>query len=301
MKTTQMKFTVEKTRITNVQTNWLIPYCKFNDIEEFNSHYEQMMLDHKKKFTKVQHAILNVIRKYAAKVPGVANASYKKYNESIQAVLGHTVHSDTIKNTIDKAERMGLLLKVPGKRLDGSYTANVIVFNRCEDIKAYEIAYAENLENEIARKLEEEYQQMAPAIQYAHNARKWAEEKAQKEAEKRAESERKERETRIASFENNKTDYQKLKDLLTNVVTEKESYKAFGAWKAQTFRMVHKPDFKLALEAAKVLRMEVKRRHEKNKQPLGNPIGYYNKVLSNLIDKSIEEGIRNSLEEEGIL
>lgn len=298
----QMKFTLDKTRITNHKVEWLHNYSKFADLYDFNNEYEKIMVDKKKKFTKVQHAILNVIRHFAAKVPGVANASYKTYNKELHKVLGHTVHNDTIKNTLKKAEKMGVCLVVAGKRLNGSYTANVIVFNRADEVRAYELAQLEKEEREIKKQIEQEFAQMSPALQYAHNAKVWAQEKAQKDAEKAAESKRKEQQAKVASFEQHKTEYQKLKDELQNVFEDKKDiYKAYGAWKSQKDKMIKKPSVKIAIDAAKALKMEMKKRYDNQMKPLNNPIGYYNRIISNMIDSWLEQGAIAALQEEGLI
>ena len=301
--TKQMTFALTKTRITNHKVEWLHSFSKFSNVEDFNNEYEQIMVDKKKKFTKVQHAILNVIRRYACKVPGISGVSYKKINIQLHKILGHTVHDDTIRRTLNKAEKMGIILKCGGKRINGSYTANVIIFNRYDEMRAYEIAAAEKEEQEIKKRIEEEFKEMSPALQFAHNAKVWAQEKAEKEAEKAAEEKRKAKQAKVASFEAHKTDYQKLKDELTNVFKdEKTVYKVYGAWKAQTNRMINKPDFKLAIEAARVLKMEIKKRYNSSKaKPIQNEVAYYNRTLSNLIDKWLEERIYNSLVEEDLL
>lgn len=209
----QLTFVLDKPRIINHRCEWLARYSKFKDIYDFNNEYEKMMVEKKKRFTKLQHTILNVVRKYGAKVPGVINASYKTLIERIEEIYGHKVHAETIANTINKAESMGILIKLHAKRINGSYAANVIIFNRYDEMTAYEIANLKAKEEEIAKQLEEEFAAMSPVLNYAENARKWAEEKRQKEEE------RKKAEEQAAAAAREMEQKQKKETLYTRLLT----------------------------------------------------------------------------------
>ena len=209
----QLTFVLDKPRVINHRCEWLARYSKFKDIYDFNNEYEKMMVEKKKRFTKLQHTILNVVRKYGAKVPGVVNASYRTLIERIEEVYGHKVHAETIANTINKAESMGILVKLHAKRIDGSYAANVLIFNRYDEMTAYEIANLKAKEEEIAKQLEEEYAAMSPVLNYAANARKWAEEKQRKEEE------RKKAEEQAAAKAREMEQKQKKETLYTRLLT----------------------------------------------------------------------------------
>lgn len=200
---TQMTMTLklEQNWIYNHRAEMLVKYSKFNDGYDFNNQWEMVMTQYKKRFTKVQHNLMNVIRRRAYKVPGVCNASFKTLQQDYQNEYGTSVSRDTWQRTVDKAEKMGLILKLGGKRLiegRNSTTANVIIFNRHDEVRAYEIAQLEQQEKEIARLLEEEYARMSPAMNYAFNAMKWAEDKAAKQRQEQADKQRQEQAQKAA-------------------------------------------------------------------------------------------------------
>lgn len=171
-KTVQMKIAFDKAVIVNHFTEWLKPYSKFNSVEELDRHYEKAMADIKHKFTKVQHDILFCVRQHACVVPGVANKRYKKYLIYFEEKMGYKVSKDTFQKAIDKAERYGLLLKVEGRRLHNkSQAANVIIFNRFEEVKAYRAAAEAKEREELERLLAEEYEANKQMMNWPHEAK----------------------------------------------------------------------------------------------------------------------------------
>ena len=194
----QMRWAFEKTTLFNHKLELLAPYSKFTSLDQFDKQWEMIMALYKKYFTKLQIRILKAVRQRAAKVPGVANASYRTYMGDLQAQLGHTVSRDTIRNTLDKAESMGILIKCFGKRMikgHGSKTANVVIFNTYNEVYAYKVA-AEKRELEEAKKLlAQEYKQAqkmlgiyneALEMAAAEQARQQEEKAAAKEEAKKA-------------------------------------------------------------------------------------------------------------------
>lgn len=138
----QLQWALEKTPLYN--TDMALPtYSKFETVEDFNREFEMSMAIHRKKFTKLQHKVLKVIRGYACVVPGVANARISIYQDECQKQLGHTVSRSTVRDTLDKAESLGILLKCHGLRFiqgHNSTSANVVVFNTYKEAYAYKIA-----------------------------------------------------------------------------------------------------------------------------------------------------------------
>lgn len=183
----QIQFKLEKQAIFNDKRVNYTKYSNFSSVQEFNNQWSILMTTYKKKFTKPQLKVLSIIRRFAGgKFVGVCNASFRSISEKFEEKYGTTVSRDTWRTAVDKADKFGLLNKHDGIRLvDGrnSRTANVLIFNRAEDVKAYAIAKAKEEEAEIEQLLEQELARMTPAMNYAYKARKWAEEKAIKKAE----------------------------------------------------------------------------------------------------------------------
>lgn len=227
LQTTQMTFAISTPRVLNERTEWLVRYSKFNDIYDFNNEYEMIMVEYKRKFTVLQHHVLNVVRKLAAKVPGVCNASHKYIQEQFKARYGRTVSTDTISRTIEKAESYGILIKCNGWRRNKSYTANVLIFNRYDEVKAYAIAALQKSDEETAAMLEMEYAAMEGVMQYAFNKKMWATEKKRKEMEREAAAKRQADEAKKAAQAakaRKQTMNQKLKALVAaNQLTKAEA------------------------------------------------------------------------------
>lgn len=183
---TQMRWSFEKTTIFNYKDVDLSPYSKFTSVEQFNKQWEMIMALYKKYFTKLQIRILKVIRQQAFIWPGVANASYNTYIQKCEEKLGHKVSRDTIRNTLDKAERMGILMKCFGQRMikgHGSKTANVVIFNTYNEVYAYKLA-AEKRELEEAKKLlAQEYKQAQKMMGIYNEALEMAAEEKKRQQE----------------------------------------------------------------------------------------------------------------------
>lgn len=184
----QMRWAFEKTTLFNHKLELLAPYSKFTSLDQFNTQWEMIMALYKKYFTKLQIRVLNAVRQRAAKVPGVANASYRTYMVDLVDQLGHNVSRDTIRNVLDKAESMGILIKCFGKRMikgHGSKTANVVIFNTYNEVYAYKVA-AEKRELEEAKKLlAQEYKQAQKMLGIYNEAIEMAAEQQKREQEEK--------------------------------------------------------------------------------------------------------------------
>lgn len=192
----QLNLTFEKKPLFNSKLVNFKNYSKFARSKEFDAHWDQFMVDYKSEFTKYQLDALRVVREYAVVNPGVCNASYRELEEASQAKYGYMIKRWTFRRALDKAEELGALVKYEGMRLKdghGSRTANVVIFNRIEEIKMYQIAKKTQEEREIARLLEEEYNKASVMNNYAANARKWQQEKTEREERKARVAQRQER------------------------------------------------------------------------------------------------------------
>lgn len=190
-----MEFKLGKQWVYNHDSS-VVKYSRFNSVEDFNNQWEMIMVTYKSKFSRKQHELLNIMKGFAGSeedAPGVCSARFKRLEDAYQKRYGVSISRDTWQKTQKKLEKYGIAIVCAGKRLiegRGSTTANVIIFNRAEDVKAHEIAQKEAEEREIARLLEEEYARMTPVMNYAFNARKWAEQKAINEQEKELRAQR---------------------------------------------------------------------------------------------------------------
>lgn len=159
MGATQLEFTFKKESIFNYKNGDYSKYSKFNSKDDFDKQWEMIMADYKKKFTKKQHEFLAILRRRAVKFPGVALASYSTYADDYEKYYGCTISEDTMRRAIEKAEKLGLLIKNFGKRMiegHGSQTANVIIFIPYADVMAYKIVQEAKTQAEINKFIEEE-------------------------------------------------------------------------------------------------------------------------------------------------
>ncbi|MFS1519658.1 hypothetical protein V1503_24845 [Bacillus sp. SCS-151] len=106
-------------------------YSNFKNLKEFNNHIEMFLAIHKKEFTKSEFIAFNRLRKYCAKVIGVANASKRKILEAIQGKDTEPgVSESTFHRMRRKAEDLGILKIEPTHRRDESRSTNLWIFNR---------------------------------------------------------------------------------------------------------------------------------------------------------------------------
>lgn len=198
---TQLQFILDldrtnKPAILNSKDRDYSQYSKFTTRNDFDNQYAMIMCEYKHKFSIKQLRVVSVICGFAgSKYYGVCTATYKKVAAKYEERFGDTVSRDTWREAIDKCDIYGILNKHDGVRpvdrrpVDDCYktrTANVLIFNRYDEVKAYAIARMEIEQKEMERLLEAEYARMTPSMTFAYNAKKWAQEKAIKEAEEAA-------------------------------------------------------------------------------------------------------------------
>ena len=217
----QIQFTFERMTLFNDNRVNYGKYSKFISIGDFNNEWEQFMVDYKHKFTRLQLDAIRVYRKFAAKEGriGVVNASYRTLIEASKELYGYEIKRDTFRTAITKLEQLGGCVVADGQRLikgRGSRTANIVIFNRHNEAVAYQIAKKQKEDAEIARLLEADYATASPVVNYAYNARKWAEEKRLKQAEQAAQEAEKQRKDAEQAAKNKKVSlYRKMAVLLS--------------------------------------------------------------------------------------
>ncbi|UAL53500.1 hypothetical protein [Metabacillus dongyingensis] len=102
----------------------------FRDINDFNNHFEQWMLDVKKQFTKSELVALKRLIRFSAKVAGVCNAKIGTITKATHELDGLGISRSTFKRMVSKAKDLGLLTVHETVRKNGSKSSNVYVFNR---------------------------------------------------------------------------------------------------------------------------------------------------------------------------
>lgn len=254
--------TYQKVRILNVKSKktgyeWLQKYSNFKD-QNFDANIEMILAEKKRFFSRKQLCVLAVLRQYAVKY-GVVNASRNTIIDAVEKQFGFTVCAKTISNLFKKLEKMGIVVVYLGEEYDGSYTSNVVVFNTYEDMKAYEIAQIEAEEAEIERRMMQDLAKTSGVRNYAFNARKWAEEKAQKQAAKEAEEARKvaaakeaEQKAKLVSLQTRMRAYLEAKKMTTDKTT-------FNEYRKIVYSTIHKAmqkDSKLTRRQAEDLAYE---------------------------------------------
>jgi hypothetical protein len=107
-------------------------YSQFNDLKDFNNHVEMWMADKKKFFTKGELIGLKRLARFAAKVPGVANAKIGTVLKAIYEEYGEIgmISRSTFKRMIIKASKIGIFTVYETERKNGSQSSNLYVFNR---------------------------------------------------------------------------------------------------------------------------------------------------------------------------
>lgn len=254
---------------------------KFESLKEFNNHFEQAMVLHKNTFTKSEYVALNKLRKFAANFFGVAWCKIQKAVAGTHQdnILG--ISRSTFERMLRKAKKLNLITVINQYKENKYQKHNVYVFNRLEELEVKEVRIVsksttidvpENVKidvprtnnlSELKRKNNNTYQQadsVCKAIDHVIDLTKPMDEH---------------------------TDYDKLKNLLMQFTSDKKlAYKFHGIWIAQTSKMIHKPDFELAMKATHATLRAMKTKNIKN------PRGYFNNALSGMIDKWIEADLR---------
>lgn len=106
-------------------------YSQFSSLSEFNRHIEMWMSVHKHDFTKGEFVGFKRLVRFAAKVPGVANAKIATITKAIyEEYNGHGISRSTFKRMVQKAISFGILTVYETVRKNGSQSSNLYVFNR---------------------------------------------------------------------------------------------------------------------------------------------------------------------------
>jgi hypothetical protein len=107
-------------------------YSQFGSLGEFNNHMEMWMTDKKHYFTKGELIGLKRLARFAAKIPGVANAKIGTVLKAIYEEYGEIgmISRSTFKRMIIKASKIGIFTVYETERKNGSQSSNLYVFNR---------------------------------------------------------------------------------------------------------------------------------------------------------------------------
>jgi hypothetical protein len=106
-------------------------YSQFASIKEFNHHMEMWMVEHKREFSKGELMGLKRLVRFAAKIPGVANAKIGTVLRAIHEEYHENgISRSTFKRMVQKAIKMGILNVYETERKNGSQSSNLYVFNR---------------------------------------------------------------------------------------------------------------------------------------------------------------------------
>jgi hypothetical protein len=106
-------------------------YSQFGSLKEFNNHFEMWMADKKRFFSKGELIGLKRLARFAAKVPGVANAKIGTVLKAIYEEYGEMgISRSTFKRMILRASEMGIFTVYETARKNGSQSSNLYVFNR---------------------------------------------------------------------------------------------------------------------------------------------------------------------------
>lgn len=115
---------------TNIES--FAEYSKFDSLGEFNNHFEMWMADKKQYFTKGELIGLKRLTRFAAKIPGVANAKIGTVLKAIYEEYGDIgmISRSTFKRMIIKASKIGIFTVYETERKNGSQSSNLYVFCR---------------------------------------------------------------------------------------------------------------------------------------------------------------------------
>lgn len=272
-------------------------FSKFKTVDEFNSHFEQSMLFHKKRFTKSEYIALNRLRKYAysENSPDTIGVAWSKIQTVVAATHEKTIFGisrSTFERMLKKAIRLNLVKVRPQFKDNKRQKHNVYTFNRFEELtpEAFEIVEIVpktntidvgndmKIDTPITLLLELPKLKELNTYSQAKNVIK------DMEIDKKIEKE----------FQKEDTPYHKVRKMIEGLLPEKDAvYKIYGIWLAHTKHLGFEIDFEVCRFAVKKLIQEVKRRKSLELISLENPYGYFNGIVKNMIavqaQKNIEE------------
>lgn len=106
-------------------------FSQFTSLNEFNTHLEMWLLDHKQEFTKGEMVGLKRLVRFAAKIPGVCNAKIGTILKAInEDYSDNGISRSTFKRMTQKAQELGILTIHETERKNGSQSSNLYVINR---------------------------------------------------------------------------------------------------------------------------------------------------------------------------
>ncbi|WP_282156374.1 hypothetical protein [Cytobacillus gottheilii] len=106
-------------------------FSQFKDIHEYNVHLEMWLAVAKEKFTRSELVGLKRLTRFAAKVPGIANAKIATMLKAIhEEYEGNGISRSTFKRMIQKAIEIGILTINETERKNGSQSSNLYIFQR---------------------------------------------------------------------------------------------------------------------------------------------------------------------------
>lgn len=262
---------------------------KFDSLKEFNSHFEQSMILHKDKFTKSEYIALKKLSKFAANFFGVAWCRIQKAVSGTHQDAMFGISRSTFERMLRKSKEINLITVIPQKRENKRQKHNVYVFNRLEELiveKDEIVSISHTIDVPKDEKIE---------VPLTNNLLKLTK---LKENNTYSQAKDVQSDNTVINFKENKTDYQKMKSMVSNLFDDKKIvYRMYGAWLAQTKNLISiVPSFDLALQATKILIGEVKRRRTLDLIALRNPVGYFNGILTQLINKLIEDELHRYTE-----
>lgn len=106
-------------------------YSQFASLSEFNHHMELWLVNHKGDFSRGELLGLKRLVRFAAKLPGLANAKIGTILKAIHEEFhDNGISRSTFKRMVLKAKDLGIINVYETERKNGSQTSNLYVFNR---------------------------------------------------------------------------------------------------------------------------------------------------------------------------
>ncbi|MFB7642809.1 hypothetical protein, partial [Peribacillus butanolivorans] len=108
--------------------NLYVHLSEFKDLNDFNNHIEQHMVDHKASFTKGELIGLKRLVRFSAKIPGICNAKI----QTIVAACNEMgeISRRTFERMLKKAKELGIVKVFNTNKGNGKQGHNVYVFNQ---------------------------------------------------------------------------------------------------------------------------------------------------------------------------
>ena len=260
---------------------------KYETVKEFNNHFEQAMLHYKKVFTKSEYIALNNLRKFAGVTDEGAGVAFCKVIKAVASTYKNTefgVSRRSFERMLVRAKSINLLRVINQERDNGSQKHNVYVFNRFEELVEPEPRLVRIVSKSDTIDVPNEGTIVAPVSMLLYLPR-LKDINTYPQAEKVP--------VKVPGKGSSKdiiTPYQQMRSLVDGLFADRKTvYRMYGAWLGQTSKMIGSVPFEIALKATRVLVAEVKRRRSLEMLPLHNPAGYFNGVLTKMIDRWLEE------------